>query len=248
MLRWTLGCTWRDFIFLGSKITADGDCSHDTKRRLFLGREAVTNLRSVLKSRDITLLTKVHLHLIKVIVFPVNHVWMWELDYKESWVMKNWCFWTVVLEKTLESPQDCKEIQPVHPKGDQSWVFIGRIDAEAETPKHWPPDMKSWLIWKGPNAGKDWRQEEKGMTEDEMVGSHHRCDGHEFEQALGVGDGQGSLACCSPWGYKESDTTERMNWTVLLIYSYIPACVLNHFSGVCHFAIPWLKVETLEKP
>ena len=129
------------------------------------------------------------------------------------WAPKNWCFWTVVLEKTLESPLDCKEIQPVHPKGNQSWMFIGRTDAEAETPIIRPPDVKNWLIGKDPHAGKDWRQEEKGMTEDEMVGWHHWLNGHEFEKALQVGDGQGSLACCSPWGLKESDTTERLNWT-----------------------------------
>ena len=139
--------------------------------------------------------------------FSSSHVWMWELNYKESWVPKNWCFWAVVLEKTLESPLDCKEIQPVSPKGDQSWVFIGRTDAEAETPILWPHDAKSWLIAKDPDAGKDWGQEEKGMTEDEMVGWHHWLDGHEFEQALGVGDGQGGLAWCSPCGRKESDTT-----------------------------------------
>ena len=114
--------------------------------------------------------------------FSSSHVWMWELDYKKSWVPKNWCFWTVVLEKTLERLLDCKEIQPIHPKGDQSWVFIGRTDAEAETPVLlWLPDTKSWLIWKDPDAGKDWGQEEKGMTEDEMAGWHHRLDGHEFE-------------------------------------------------------------------
>ena len=138
---------------------------------------------------------------------------MWELDYKESWVLKNWCFWTVVLEKTLESPLDCKEIQPVHPKGNQSWIFIGRTDAEAEMPILWPPDAKSWLIWKDPDAGKDWSWEKKGTTEDEMVRWHHRINVHEFEQTLGVGDGQGGLACCSPQGLKESDTTKRMNWT-----------------------------------
>ena len=120
---------------------------------------------------------------------------------------------TVVLEKILESPLDCKEIQPVHPKGNQSWVFIGRTDAEAEAPILWPPDAKNWLIWKAPDAGKDWRQEEKGMTEDEMVGWHHRLDGHEFEWALGVGDGQGGLECCCPWGCKESDMTKGLNWT-----------------------------------
>ena len=140
---------------------------------------------------------------------------MWELDCEESWAPKNWCFWTVVLEKTLESPLDCKEIQPVHPKGDQSWVFIGRTDAEAETPLLWPPHMKSWLTGKDPNAGRDWGQEEKGMTEDEMAGWHHQLDGHESGRTPGVGDEQGGLACCDLWGLKESDTTERLNWTEL---------------------------------
>ena len=140
---------------------------------------------------------------------------MLELDHKEGWVLKNWCFWAVVLEKTLESPLDCKEIQPVNPKGNQSWLFTGRTDAEAETPILWPPDVKSWLIWKDPDAEKEWRQEEKWTTQDEMVGWHHQLDGHEFEQDSGVGDGQGSLACCSPWGDKESDMTEGLNWTEL---------------------------------
>ena len=144
--------------------------------------------------------------------FSSSHVWMWELDYKESWAPKNWCFWTVVLEKTLQRPLDCKEIQPVHPKGNQPWVFIGRTDIEAETPILRPLDAKSWLIWKDPDAGKDWRQEEKGATEDEMVGWQHRLDGHEFEQTPGVGDGQGGLVCCNSWGCKELDTTERLNW------------------------------------
>ena len=133
---------------------------------------------------------------------------------KDSWAPKKWCFLTVVLEKTLESPLDCKEIQPVHPKGNQSWIFTGRTDAEADTSIVWPPDVKNWLIWKEPDAGKDWRQE-KGTTEDEIVEWHHRLDGHEFEQALGVGDEQGSLVCCSPWGCKELDMTEQLNWTEL---------------------------------
>ena len=137
---------------------------------------------------------------------------MWELDHKEDWVPKNWWFCTVVLEKTLESPFDCKEIQPVHPKGNQFWIFIRRTNVEAETPALWPPDAKNWLIGKDPDAGKDWRQEEKGMTEGEMVGWHHQLDGHEFEQALRVGDGQGNLACCSPW-VAELGTTEQLNWT-----------------------------------
>ena len=140
---------------------------------------------------------------------------MWELDYKESWTQKNWCFWTVVLEKTLERALDCKEIQPVHPKGDQSWVFIGRTDVEAETPIFWPPDAKSWLIWKDPDPRKDWVQEEKRMTEDEMVGWHHQLNGHEIGSTLGVGDGQGGLACCGSRGCKELDITEQANWTEL---------------------------------
>ena len=144
--------------------------------------------------------------------FSSSHVWMWELDYKESWAPKNWCFLIVVLDKTLESPLDCKEIQSVHSKGDQSWVFFGRTDAEAETPVLWPPDGKSWRIWKDPDAGKDWRQEEKGTTDNEMVGWHHQLSGQEFEQALGVGDGRESLVCCRPWGCKELDTTEWLNW------------------------------------
>ena len=133
--------------------------------------------------------------------FSSSPVWIWEVDRKEGWVLKNWCFWTVVLEKTLESPLDGKEIQPVDPKGNQSWIFIGRTDAEA--PILWPLDGKNWLIWKDPDAGKDLRQEEKGMTENEMVGWHHRLNGHEFEQAPGDGKGQGSLVCCSPRGGKE---------------------------------------------
>ena len=138
---------------------------------------------------------------------------MWKLYCEESWAPTNWCFCNVVLEKTLESPMDCKEVQPVHPKGDQSWVFIGGTDAEAETPIFWPPDAKSWHIGKDPDAGRDWGQKEKGTTEDEMTGWHHRLDGHEFEWTLGVGEGQGGLACCNSWGRKESDTTERLKWT-----------------------------------
>ena len=161
------------FILGGSKITADGDCSHENKRCLLLGRKAMTNLDSILKSRDITLSTNMFS---QGYVFYSGHVWMWELDYKESWALKNWCFWTMVLEKTLESPLDCKGIPPVHPKGDQSWVFIVRTDVDAETAILWPPDAKSWLIWKD----SDWRQEERGGTEDEMVGWHHRLSGDEF--------------------------------------------------------------------
>ena len=205
--------TVSDFIFLSSKITVDGDCSHEIKRHLLLGRTLMANLDSILNKQR-------HYFAHKGLSsqsygFSRSHVRMWVLDYKESWVPKNWCFWTVVLEKTLESPLDCKGIQPVNPKGNQSWIFIRRTDVEAETPILWPRDVKNWLIGKDPNAGKDWRQEEKGMTEDEMAGWHHRLDGCESEWTPRVGDGQGGLACCSPWGRKESDMTERLNWTDL---------------------------------
>ena len=140
------------------------------------------------------------------------YAWMWELDCEESWAPKNWCSWSAVLEKTLESPLDCKEIKPVNPKGNQSWIFTGRTDAEAEAPILWPPDVKNWLIWKDLEAGKDWRWEENGTTEDKMVGWHHQLDRHEFEQALGVDDGHGSLVCCSPCGVTESRTW-LSNWT-----------------------------------
>ena len=143
--------------------------------------------------------------------FSSSHIWMWELNHKESWVLKNWWFWTMVLEKTLESPLDCKEIKPVTPKGNQPWIFTGRTDPEAEAPILWS-DVKNWLTGKDPDAGKDWRQEEKGTTEDEMIGRHHWLDGHEFEQAPGASDGAGSLACCSPWDSKMSDTTEWLSW------------------------------------
>ena len=184
---------------------------------MLLGRKAMTNLEQHIKEQG-------HYFANKGLPsqshsFSSSQVWMWELDYKESWVLKNWCFWTLVLKKTLESPLDCREIQPVHPKGNQTWTFIGRTDAEAETPILWLPDGKNWLIRKDPDAGEDWRQEEKGMTKDEMAGWHHQRNGHEFEWASGVGDGQGSLACFSPWGCNELDMTEWLNWTELSIYS-----------------------------
>ena len=174
------GKQWKQWetIFLGFKITADGDCSHEIRRCFLLGRKAVTNLDSILKQR--------HYFANKGLSsqsygFSRSHIWIWELDYKESWVLKNWCFWTVVLEKTFESPLNCKEIKPVNPKGNQPWLFIGRTDVEAEIPILWLPDVKSCLIGKDPDAGKDWRWEEKGMTEDEMVGWHHWLSGREFE-------------------------------------------------------------------
>ena len=172
------GNSARLYFFWVSKITAVGDCSHGIKRLLLLGRKVMTNLDIILKSR--------HYFANKGASsqgygFSSGHVWMWELDYKESWEPKNWYFWTLVLEKTLESPLDCKEIQPVHPKGDQSCVFIGRTDAEGETSIFWPPHGRSWVVGKDPDAGRDWGQEEKGMTEDEMVGWHHQLHGHGFE-------------------------------------------------------------------
>ena len=202
--------TVRDFIFLDSKIIAYGDCSHEIKRYLLLGEKSYGQPRQHIKKQRRYFANKGLSG--KGYRFSSSRVCMWKLNYKESWAPKNWCFWGVVLEKTLESHLDSMEIKPVNPKGNQSWIFIGRIAAEAEAPILWPPDAKSWLIWKDPDAGKDWRQEEKGMTEDEMVGWPHRLNGHEFEWTLGVGDGQGGLVCCSPWGRKESDMTERLNW------------------------------------
>ena len=145
--------------------------------------------------------------------FSDSHIRMWNLDYREGWAPENWCSQILMLGRPLESPLDCKEIKPVNPEGNQPWTFIGRTDAEAEAPVFWPADAKSWLIGKDPDAGKDWGQEEKAPTEDEMVGWHHWFNGHEFEQTLGDSEGKGSLACCSPWGRKESDTTEQLNWT-----------------------------------
>ena len=158
---------------------------------------------------------------------------MWELDCEDSWVLKNWRFWNVVLEKMLESPLDRKEIKPMHTKGNQSWIFIGKTDAEGETPVLWPPDVKKWLTGKDLDAGTDWRQ--KGMTEDELVGWHHQLNGHEFEQALGVACGQGSLACCSPWGLKESDMTVLLNWTEAQVEVLPHQCPYTHGTVCCAF-------------
>ena len=182
---WKQRKQWDTLFWGGSKITADGNCSHEIKRHLLLGSKAMTNLDSILKSRDITLLTKVSL--VKAIVFPVV------MYGCESWIIKKAecrrCLQTVVLEKTLQSSLDCKEIKPANPKGNQSWIFIERTDAEDETPILWPPDAKNWLLRKDPDTRKDWREEEKQMTEDKMVGWHHRLNGHVFEQAPGAGDG-----------------------------------------------------------
>ena len=165
----------------------------------------MTNIDSILKSRDTFMLTKVRI--VKAMVFSSSHIWVWELDHEEGLTLKNWCFWTLVLEKTLESPLDSRDIKSINPKGNQSWIFIGRTDVEAETPILWPPEAKNWLIGKDLDAQTDWGQEEKGTTEDEVAGWHHWLNGYEFEQALGDTEGQGSLACCSPWCHKESDVT-----------------------------------------
>ena len=175
-----------DFIFLGSIITADGDCSHEIKRRLLLGRKTMTNLDSIQKQRHY--FAKKGLSSQNYGFFS-SHVWLWDLSYKESWALKNWCFWNVVLEKIIEILVYCKEIKPISLKGNQSWIFFERTDVEAEAPMLWPLDVKYWLVGKDLDAEKDWRQE-KGMTEDEMVGWHHRLNEHEFKQALGVGDEQ----------------------------------------------------------
>ena len=208
--RWETVEIAADFILSGSKITADGDCSHEIKRRLLLGRKVMTNLDSILKSRHDFANKGLYS---QSYGFSNGQIWMWELDCKESWGPKNWCFWAVVLEKTPESPLDCKEIQPVHPKGDQSWVFIGRTDAEAETPILWPSDVKNWQTGKEPDPGKHWRQEEKGTTEDEVVGWHHQLDAHEFEQAPGVGDAQESDVLQSMGSQRvRHDWSTELNW------------------------------------
>ena len=189
-------------ILLGSKIIADGECSHEIKRGLLHRRGAMANLYSILKSRDYFANKGPSK---QSYGFSNSHVWMWELNHKESWALKNWYFWTAVLKKTLESPLDCKAFKTINPKGDQSRISIGRTDSE--TPIVWPSDGKSWLTRKDPDAGKDWRQEKKCMTEDEVVGWHHQLYGHEFEQSWGNSGGQRSLAYYSPWSHKELDTT-----------------------------------------
>ena len=190
--------TVMEFLFLGSKITVDSDSSHEIRRCLPLGRKAVANLDSILKSKDITLLTKACI--VIAMFFPVVMFLMWELKHKEGWVPKTWCFWTVVLEKTLDSTLDSKEIKPVNPKENQPWIFIGRTDVEATI--LWIPDANSRLTGKDSDAGKVWGQE-KGVTENYMLGWHHWFNGREFEQTPGESEGQGSLLCCSPWGHKK---------------------------------------------
>ena len=210
---------WETWFWGSPKITANGNCSHEIKRHLLAPwKQSYDQPRQHIKKQRHYFVNKGPSS--QSYCFSSGHVWMWKLDYEENWAVKNWCFWTVVLEKTLESALDCKEIQWVNPKGNQSWIFFGRTDNEGGTPKLklWAPDVKNWLIGKDPDAGKDWRQEEKGTREDEMIGWHDQFNRHECEQALGVGDGQGSLACCSPWGHKELVMTERLNWLIVLIF------------------------------
>ena len=202
--------TVKNFIFLGSKISVDNDCTHEIyeiKRCLALERKTDTPRQHIKKQRHY-FLTNLYSQSYE---FSSSHVWMWELDHKEGWVPKNWCFLAVMFEKTLESPLNCKEIQPVNPKGNKSGIFTGMTDVETETSILWPPDVKSWFIAEDSDAGKDRRQGEKKTTENELVGWHHWLDGHEFDQTPGYGKGQGILACCSPWSHKESDTTEIPN-------------------------------------
>ena len=228
--------TVTDFIFLGSKITAEGDCSHEIKRWLLCGRKATTNLDRILKSRstDLTLATKVYL--VQAMVFPVVMYGCesWTVKKAEHWrinVFELWCW------RRHKSPLDCKQMKPVNPKGNQSWIFIGRTDAEIEAPILWPPDVKNCLIGKDPDAGKDWRRE-KGMTEEEMVGWHYHLNGHEFEQVPGVGDGQSSLVCCGPWVGKNQ--TQLSDWTEL---NWGPNCCLacnsvNLTVRIPHYLLP----------
>ena len=228
---------WQTLFFLGSNITVDSDCSHEIKRHLFLRRKATTNLDRILKSRDKKKKKQRHYFANKgpssqSYGFSSSHVWMWELDHKEGWVLKNWCFQTVVLEKTLESPLDSKEIKPVNPKGKQLWIVIVRTAVEA--PNLWWPDAKSQLIGKDPDAGKDWGQEEKGVTENEMtVCWHHWLNRHEFEQTPGDHEGQGSLECCDSGGGKELNLTDRLNNSIMI---YIFAlCLSNYMVGQLYF-------------
>ena len=229
-------------LFLGAPKSLQMVIAAMKLRRLLLGRKVMTNLDGIFKSRDITLSTKVRL--VKAVIF-LAVMYGWELDHKESWMPKNWCFWTVVFQKTLERPLYCKELQPVHSKGDQSWVFFGRNDAEAETPVLWPPHVKSWLIGKDPDAGRDWGQEEKGTAEDEMAGWHHWLDGHVWVNSgswwwtgrPGVLQFMGSQRVRHDW-------VTELNWTehiYTLVYNINSFMYLESVTYNAHFVLPMLK-------
>ena len=235
--RWGNNETVTDFIFGGSKITADGDCSHEIKRCLLLGRKTMTNLDSILKKQRHYFANKCPSS--QSYGFFSSHIWIWELDQEESWVLKNWCFWTVVLEKTLESPWTARRsnqsiLKEINPECSLEGLML-KLKLQYIGHLMWRTDS----IGKNPDAGKDWRQEEKGMA-DEMLGWRHRLNGHEFEQAPGVGDGQGGLACCSPWGHKESDTTERLIWTEMK--HTLNRYLLNEWKWDLAEPDPWVAV------
>ena len=222
-----------DFIFFDSKITVDSDCNHKFKRHLLAPwKKSYDKPRQHIKRQRHYFADKGPYS--QSYGFSSSHVHRWELNHKEDWAPRNWCFQTVVLEKTLESPLDSKEIKPVNPKGNKPWIFIGRTDACAEAPILWPPDEKSWLIIKDPDAGKDWGQEDKEVAEDEMVGWYHQLNGHEFEQTPGDSEGQRSLACCGSWSCKVRQDlgTEWQQWYVYL-FVYVYVCAYEYSLCLC---------------
>ena len=227
-----------DFLFLGSKTIEDGDYSHEIRRCLLFGRKAMTNLDKCIKWQRHHFANKGPYS--QSYGFSRSHVQMWVLDHKEGWVLNNWYSWSVVLEKTLESPLACKEIQAVSPKGNQPWIFIGRTDAEAEAPVLWPPDVKSWLLGKDPDAGKDWGQVEKETTEDEMVGWHHWFNRHEFEQILSGSRDRGGW-CASAHGVEK---TRLSDWTTVTLIKHKKK-ILDVWQHGDSLVLQWLGLGAL---
>ena len=235
-----------DFLFLGSKTTVGGDCSHETRRWLLIGRKTLTKLDSVLKSSAF----QRHCSADKGLCsqgygLSSGHIHLWELGHKEGRMPKNWCLWMVVLEKTPEGLLDSKEIKPVNLKGNQTWILSGRTNAKAEVTVFWSYDMNNQLIGKVPDAGKDWGQKEKRASEEKMAGWHHQWNGHELGQTLGDGEGQGSLACCSPWGCKELDMTEWLNknnklWWINFIIIIMNQSILEMIWIIIILVKQWL--------